>query len=274
MMSMLTLMGRPNVIDTNTNDNANLVDSDEELPATSVRMQTDDALIFSALDRLFQQEHNMSLSMRQRVLDEIIEQYPQALLSQNRKGCTPLHEWFKHQALRVVSRFNNRLLVAKDSELRSTLGVEQRLIQNRKGLTPLHLMLMYAKDKDAVRIEALIDNNKKVLLSSSAKGFIPLQILLSSGNRHWVHVSTVRLLLYNLPQNVALNDHVLQHNNEHSATCLHLALELYDAPQSDEEKIKAAGKFRRVLAEIVPFLTDSSARVLLFHQKKRCILQS
>jgi len=262
MMSLLLLKGTRNR--SNTDGTLIMADIGDDLPAIAPVVPIDDALIFSATDRIVRQgtEHTRCF----RVLSEIIARYPLALVSQNRKGCTPLHEYIKRRTWQIPA-LSNSLLVGKDSALRSALGVEQRLIQNRKGLTPLHSMLKYMYfDENYIKLmDTLIDTDKKVLLVPDAKGRIPLQRLLSVRNHAWVKTNFIRSLLYDLPGNSASNDLILRHNNEHGGTCLHYAImlaafvrrfgKMQDLPQID-------------LPQIIPLLVDSDASVLLMHQEE------
>jgi len=106
-----------------------------------------------------------------RLIQEIIRQFPQALVLQNDKGCIPLHEFLKRPYWRHCIS-THHLLSDKNDPMWNTSGVEQRLIQNKKGFTALHLALMYSKNLSEGDLDALIDEQKEVLCMPSVKGLI------------------------------------------------------------------------------------------------------
>ena len=240
------------------------VDSDDELPGEDgcLRLNANDALLFPAMDRICRQKTESTRAGR--LIREIVKRYPQALFSQNDKGCTPLHEFLKRPYWRHCIS-THHLLSDKNDPMRSTAGVEQRLIQNKKGFTALHLALMYSKNLSVGDLNDLVDERKEVLCMPSVEGLIPLKILFMR-QIPLVSVESVLTLLHDA------NDTILRHNPDRSGTCLHFALAAGNGkfPTADVSAIQSQNEHRRVralLPVLIPLLiytTDSD--VLLAHQ--------
>jgi len=207
-----------------------------------------DALLFGAMNNICQQQTERLLAHR--LIQELVNRYPMALVSQNRRGNTPLHELLKQVEWQNVVHVDD-LLVGKDNMMRSAAGVEQRLIQNRNGNTLLHLALKYSLRPDFGCISSLIDTEKTVLSILNGHSETPLQALFLR-NSKYMETSHVEKLVLASPEHTETNDALLEYTFDGHSTALFMAI------------IASLRRFRlrEKLSSMIPLLVDSQEHVL------------